>query len=296
VTGPGRPEAAVRDDVDLFGWPEQTLGCRHMPVGEVRAGVVVCLPTALESAVDDGRSARLGRRLARAGIAVQRYHHRGAPESDGDPRSITFASLVADAHRAGDLLYERTGVERVGYLGVRLGALVAARAARTHPGVPIALWEPVVDPRHAVEQAAAARAAVRAAAAAAVPAPSPDGAAPAPADGAPGDDGVADLVPLDLFDTQLCADLMYGGAVGSLPIELGAGPGPVLVVQTSEGAVRPAYRAVGDECRAHGRAVEVVRRPCDASRHGIVVPGGPADGLVEATASWFETHLLAAGG
>ena len=290
MSGEGGPDAAVRDDIDLFGWPEQILGCRHMPLGEVRAGVVVCLPTALDSAVDDGRTARLGRRLARAGIAVQRYHHRGSPESDGDPRAITLASLVADAHRAGDLLYERTGVDRVGYLGVRLGALVAARVAREHPGVPIALWEPVVDPRDAVEQAAATRAALRAAAGVVV-AEAP-GATATAADASDEEAAAAFLPPLDLFDTQLCADLMYGGAVGSLAVELGDGPGPVLVVQTAEGPVRTGYRALADECRARRRAVEVVRRPCDGSRDGMVVPAGPVEGLVEATASWLETHLL----
>jgi hypothetical protein len=86
---------------------------------------------------------------------------------------------------------------------------------------------------------------------------------------------------------------MYGGAVGSLSIELGDGPGPVLVVQTTEGPVRSDYRGLADECRARSRAIEVVRRPCDGRRDGIVVPAGPGEGLVEATASWFEAHLLA---
>jgi hypothetical protein len=370
------PPGGVRDDVDLFGWPEQTFGCRHMPDGDVLAGVVVCLPQWPDSVVDDGRAARLGRRLARAGVAVQRYHHRGSPASDGDPAAVSFASLVADAERAVDLLRERTGVERIGLVGARLGALVAARVARGHRGVPVALWEPVVDPRHAVEQAARARGGTSGAPGAGeawhtgapVPPPpaggddAPPGSAPAsagpsdrpvvpPAPGAlpawvGGADGlVRQPVPepdnlvlppapppapagagevggsgdaggyghaggyddsgptgadrrfdrFDLFDTQLCADLVFGGAVGTLPDELGDGPGPLLVVQTGDGTgVRPGYLALADECRARHRAVEVVRHPCDGWRRGTVVPVGPAENMIEATASWLTTHLLAA--
>jgi hypothetical protein len=99
----------------------------------------------------------------------------------------------------------------------------------------------------------------------------------------------------DLFDTQLCADLVFGGAVGTLPDELGDGPGPLLVVQTGDGTgVRPGYLALADECRARHRAVEVVRHPCDGWRRGTVVPVGPAENMIEATASWLTTHLLAA--
>ncbi len=358
------PPGGVRDDVDLFGWPEQTLGCRHMPDGDVLAGVVVCLSLWPDSAVDDGRAARLGRRLARAGVAVQRYHHRGSPASDGDPTAVSFATLVADAERAVDLLRERTGVARIGLVGARLGALVAARVSRGHRGVPVALWEPVVDPRQAVEQAARARGGTAGAPGMggawatdapvppppagggdAPPGPGPSSAGPsdwpgvptgpgdlpawaggadglgrypvpqsgdhvlppappgtpAGADAAGDGGGYGDAGPtgaerrFDLFDTQLCADLMYGGAVGTLPDELGDGPGPLLVVQTGDGTgVRPGYLALAEECRARHRAVEVVRHTCDGWRGGTVVPVGPAENMIDATASWLTTHLLPA--
>jgi alpha/beta superfamily hydrolase len=324
VLGGQRHDGAVRDEVDLFGWPEQMLGCRHVPAAGARAGVVVCLPAPLDAAVDDGRAARLGRRLARAGVAVQRFHYRGSPASDGDPTAVTFAALVADARRAAGLLAERTGVERIGLLGARLGALVAARVAHDHRGLPVALWEPVVDPRHVVEQAAAARSRTRTPAHSAhrarplAPAAPPvPPAAPAPL-GPPAPPPIGDAVtgapvvdegrgeaapppvaerPLDLFDTQLCADLMHGGAVGPLAGELGDRPGALLVVQTGEpttepDGLRPAYRALADECRARGMPVDMACHPCDGWREGAVVPAGPADALVEATAAWLAARLL----
>jgi acetyl esterase/lipase len=327
--GGQRHDGAVRDEVDVFGWPEQMLGCRHMPTAGARAGVVVCLPAPLDAAVDDGRAARLGRRLARSGVAVQRFHYRGSPASDGDPTAVTFEALVADARRAAELLAERTGVERIGLVGARLGALVAARLGRDRPGAPMVLWEPVVDPRHLVEQAAGARARTRTPldavdhgrpavaggppvvpeplAPLGLPAPPPVGdTAVAGAPGVPGvDNGRGEDAPpppvserpLDLFDTQLCADLLHGGAVGLLGDELGDRPGALLVVQTSEptteaDGLRPAYRALADECRARGVPVDVACHPCDGWREGAVVPAGPADALVAATAAWLAARLL----
>jgi hypothetical protein len=328
VLGDHPHDGNVRDEVDLFGWPEQLLGCRSVPAAGARAGVVVCLPAPLDAAVDDGRAARLGRRLARAGVAVQRFHYRGSSASDGDPRAVTFAALVADARRAAELLVERTGVERIGLVGARLGALVAARVAHDHPGVPVALWEPVVDPRHVVEQAAGGRSRTRApvrgaghAGPVAPPAappppeplapPAPPAVGDAPVGGAggvpevPGADGAVPAAPpppvaerpLDLFDTQLCADLMHGGAVGPLADELGDRPGALLVVQTGEptteaDGLRPAYRALAEECRARRVPVDVACHPCDGWRDGALVPAGPADALVEATAAWLAARLL----
>lgn len=294
--------AAVRDEVELFGWPEQMLGCRHTPIAGAAAGLVICLSAPFESAVDESRAACLGRRLARAGVAVQRFHYRGSDQSDGDPASLSFASLVDDARRAFELLRERTGVERVGFLGARLGALVAARLGRDHRGAPVALWEPVLDPRRFVERAARSRAAG--------PWPRRDAGdgvsgvpgAPGPpaADPGNGQRGAPDAVPaaggrpLDLFDTPLCADLVDGGAVGGLVDELGDRPGALLVAQTAPGdGLRPAYEALAGRCRARDVPVDAIVHACDGERDGVVVPAAPPDALVEATASWLAARLLA---
>ena len=257
----GSDGTVVREEVEFFGWPEQMLGCRHGPAVGAAAGVLVCLGAPFGTTLDQGRAARLGRRLARSGVIVQRFQPRGSPPSDGDPTVVGFASLVDDADSALDLLRDRTGVERVGFVGVRLGALVAARLARRESNAPVALWEPVGDPLAMVAQAARARASTR---------------------------------PIDLFDTALCAELI-GGAVGDLVDELGERSGDLLVVQTGPGdALVPAYESLVERCRGNRVRVDACCHPCDAEREGTVVPGGPPDALVDTTASWLGTRLVPA--
>jgi len=308
-----RPAAAgeaggVRDEVELFGWPQQMLGCRHVPVGGGSAGVLVCLGAPFGAAVDQGRAARLGRRLAGAGVAVQRFHPRGSAPSDGAPGDITFGALVDDARRALDLLRERGGVDRVGFVGSRLGALVVARVLRGHPGSPVALWQPAVDPRHVVEQAARLRAATRWAHPGDGTRPS---AAVPPASGTPGaggtgssaeavvDDGLDALDaldtprPPDLFDSPLSADLADGGAVGRLADELGDRPGAVLLVQTAAGdTLGPEYVDLVERCRSRHVPVDARAQPCDGERDGAPVPAAPDEGLIDATATWLAAQLV----
>lgn len=296
---------AVHEEIDLFGGPELVFGCRHEPATAAAAGVVVCLGAPFDGGVDDGRSARLGRRLAAAGIAVQRFRYRGAWPSDGDVGAHGFAGLVEDARRALDLLVDRTGVRQVAIVGARLGSLVAARLARDLPGAPLVLWAPVPHGRSALEQAARGRAARRAREApwgppgadplvepAAGWAP-PARLGPAPADDPePGPDATAPLV--DLFDTPVAADLA-GPAIGRLEDELGPGPRAVLVVDTSDGDGADEREALVAGCRAGGLAVDVAKHPCDGELDGRAVPAASPDALVDDTASWLVARLLAPG-
>lgn len=141
-------------EIELFGGPEQLFGCRHLPPdGQARAVVVVCSSGPADAGLDVEREARLGRSLARAGVVAQRFHYRGTGESDGDPAGLGFDRLVDDARRALALVRDRCPGAPVGVVGVRLGALVAARVCRGEPGVPLAMWQPAVDPRAVVERA-----------------------------------------------------------------------------------------------------------------------------------------------
>lgn len=250
--------AAMREEIDLFGGPDLLFGCRHPSAEPSGTGVLVCLGALSDSRVDDGRAARLGCRLAASGVAAQRFHYRGDWPSDGDPRSVGFDDLVADAARALDLLRDRAGATRVAFVGSRLGALVAARLARAVPGAPVALWAPVPDPRAALEQAARARR-----------------------------QRVGEVdAPLDVFDTLLAVELAQG-TVRSLVEELGEGPRPVLL------AIGPAggEEAIVPGLRARGLAVDVVPHTYDVWRDGRPVPGVPADALVDGTTAWLLARL-----
>ncbi len=296
----------MREEIDLFGGPDLVFGCRHLPAEASGAGVLVCLGPPSDGAVDDGRAARLGRRLAAAGVAVQRFHYRGVWPSDGDPRGVGFDDLVEDATRALGLLRDRTSVGRVAFVGARLGALVAARVARAEPGAPVALWAPAPDPRAALELAARARVARGAMApagdpASAPPAPLAPNGTGAPTAGAGFDGGPApeaapagpspavadDDAPVDLFDTPLAAELAEGSAVRSLADELGRGPRPLLLAVTTAGG----RETIVAGCRARGMAVDVLAHTYDDERDGRAVPGEPADALVDETARWLVAQL-----
>jgi pimeloyl-ACP methyl ester carboxylesterase len=92
-------------------------------------------------------SARLA---AAAGIPVLRYHARGHGDSAMSPAEVTLTTLVEDARAAADEAKRRTGCTRVLWLGVRMGALVAALAGGSSSGrddtAGFVLWEPVEQP------------------------------------------------------------------------------------------------------------------------------------------------------
>jgi hypothetical protein len=281
----GVRQAAVHEAIEVFGGAVELLGCRHVPaVGAPVAGVVVCSVGPFDAAVDTSRSARLGRRLARLGLAVQRYHlasahvgaRAGAPGSDSERARLDFATFVDAARRAADLLRDRCGVDRLGFVGARLAALVSARAVRRLDGSPLALWEPVVDPAAAATEAARTRRV-----------------ADAPRSGR-GATGGPPTPRFDVFDTPLGAELADGTRVADLLDEMGVRPRPVLVAQTGPGdgdGLRPEYASVVARCREAQIPVEAVCHPCDGRRDGNPVPVSDGDALVEHTAAWLAARL-----
>jgi alpha/beta superfamily hydrolase len=116
-----------------------------MPADEPSVGVVICCPLQAELLRNYRREVLLARRLARAGIAVQRFHYRGSGHSDGPTSAVTLQRMEEDAHAAAVELEQRSGVGRVAFMGTRWGALVAARVAATRRA-PLVMWEPVTDP------------------------------------------------------------------------------------------------------------------------------------------------------
>ena len=124
-----RRDDGGHDEVEFFGDGELLFGCRHVPEGDVRAGLVVCPSILSDSGANYQREVRLGRQLAAAGIVVQRFHPRGTGHSDGDGSDLTLDSLIDDARAAVALLRERCDVETVMLLGTRFGALVAGAIA-----------------------------------------------------------------------------------------------------------------------------------------------------------------------
>ena len=86
----------------------------------------------------------LARAAATLGFPVFRWHARGHGDSAGDFADVTLDRMTEDALAAATEARARSGASRIAWLGVRFGALVAARAALAAPGsAALALWEPV---------------------------------------------------------------------------------------------------------------------------------------------------------
>ncbi len=87
------------------------------------------------------------RAAAAAGFPVLRFHARGHGDSAGSTADVTLTSLVEDARAAADHAKRLSGASRIVWLGVRVGALVAALAAEDRSDTAgFLLWEPVEKP------------------------------------------------------------------------------------------------------------------------------------------------------
>lgn len=235
----------VRRQVGFFGTDtERVFGCTYLPREGLSAGVVICSPVAAELEKNYRRETLLAEALAARGLAVQRFHYRGVGHSDGDAAALTFESMVDDALQAAAHLSERAQVDRLAFVGTRLGGLTAA-AAVAGVGGPLVLWEPVIDGRRYFREVfrVVAMRAVRKG-------------ERSPADGALGE--LRRQGSIDVLGHTIGFPL-YESTVGrSLDESLGTRPRDVLLVQLSRDAsVRSEHRDVANRLGVAGLAVEI---------------------------------------
>ena len=143
----------VHETAGFFGLPgERLFGVTHLPAGAIHGGLVICSSIGPEQLTSYRNEVVLARRLAAAGVAVQRFHYRGSGHSDGEDVDLTLGTMVEDAAAAAARLAEVTAVHHPSFLGTRWGALVATRAASLAAGAPLVVWEPVADPARAFRE------------------------------------------------------------------------------------------------------------------------------------------------
>ena len=128
------PTTGIREEVSLFGSSEPYMfGTMHLPAGEAHAAVVICASVHAELIHVYRKEVLLGRALAAAGIAVQRYHYRGEGNSQGDSDLLNLDAMDESVAEARQHLARHVDVDRIGYVGTRMGAFAAISAAASTP-------------------------------------------------------------------------------------------------------------------------------------------------------------------
>ena len=82
-------------------------------------GIVFCHPFAEEKLISHRVMVNLARKLTEAGFYCLRFDYMGHGDSDGNFEASTIETRLSDIHCAERFLRERTGVDKVGLLGVR---------------------------------------------------------------------------------------------------------------------------------------------------------------------------------
>jgi hypothetical protein len=266
------------EEVEFFGPDALLFGCRHVPAGEIRAGLVVCSPILSDFGANYQREVRLGRRLADAGVVVQRFHPRGVGQSDGDGAELTLDSMIEDATAAAAALRERFDVGFVAFLGTRFGALAAAAVAASLDDAPVALWEPTVDPRRFLREGLRARS-VHQLRRGAEPAEDPEA-------------ELARCGYIDLIGLPVGPGLYATPRDRDLRAQLGPRPRPVLLVQLEQREdLRDEYASLVEKWGADG--FSVTARCCPTDEAWWFVPDrlAPVGDVLDTTSAWLLERL-----
>jgi hypothetical protein len=268
-----RRDDGGHDEVEFFGDGELLFGCRHVPAGEPVAGLVVCSPILCDFGANYQREVYLGRRLAAAGVVVQRYHPRGMGQSDGEGADLDVDSLVADAIVAAENLCRSYPVERLMVLGTRAGALAAGALAARLSGAPLALWEPTTELRRYVREGLRARAIHRMGRDAPVEEP---------------EIGLARDGFVDVLGVPLGPGLYHAPIDRGLTTLVGDAPRPILLVQLEDRTdLRAEYRQLVDAWTVRGFDVTTQQHPSTESWWYVPDRVVSSADLVDATAAWL---------
>jgi pimeloyl-ACP methyl ester carboxylesterase len=122
----------------------------HQPAGGVaRGGVVLCPPIGIEHQASYYTFRRTAELLCAAGIVALRFDYPGTGDSAGDLSVPQVASAWSDSVVDVTSFLRNLGVDRVGLVGMRVGAnLVMASLGRMEPVDAVLLWDPTPSGRH----------------------------------------------------------------------------------------------------------------------------------------------------
>lgn len=271
--------------------PLRTFRVLHAPLAAPVGGLVVCCPYQAELPANYRREVLLARSLAAKGIAVERFHYRGAGQSDGDVSDLTFDSMLEDARAAASRLRGEVDERVIAFMGTRLGGVVAAAAASDFPGAPLALWEPVADPAGYFREIFRGQLIARAKGAATPTTTSRTLEALL-------EDGAVDVLGYTI------ARVNYESALAHrLVNEVGSHPRPILLLQMGgRKGLRRAYAELADRWRSEGSQVLAQQTTQGTAwwfgggrRPDLEERSAPASEVVDVTVEWIARALAAPG-
>ena len=127
----------------------QLFGLFEAPPANVARGesILFCSPFGQEAIRSHRLFKVLADRLCRDGFHVMRFDYFGTGDSAGDGDEVCISGLVDDLSTADNEIVQRSGCTRRSWIGLRLGATIAALASTKVSVSPqrLILWEPVID-------------------------------------------------------------------------------------------------------------------------------------------------------
>lgn len=140
-----------------FGADGRLFGLRSEPPGGVRqTAILICQSWGPEYMRSYRALHLLAEQLARRGFETLRFDYSCTGDSAGDSEDARLQDWLGDIHTAVDELRELSGAARICVIGLRLGALLAADAARSGARIDhLALWDPPASGQIWFEQLAA---------------------------------------------------------------------------------------------------------------------------------------------
>ena len=132
----------TQKDYELFG-------IMHYPNGKDKSnhncGIIFCSPFAEEKLWSHRVFVNFARLLAGEGYAVLRFDYMGHGDSDGSFEDSTIETRLSDIESSVEIIKQKADINKVGLLGLRLGASLAVVTAEKNRDIDfLILWEPVV--------------------------------------------------------------------------------------------------------------------------------------------------------
>jgi uncharacterized protein len=143
-------QAVPKPDAFFFqGATGRRFGVLHSVACRARTGVVCCYPLGEEHLQGHRTYVRLSLLLAERGFPSLRFDYGGCGDSEGELETARLSEWLEDIAAAVWEFQQRTRVEEVVLLGLRLGGSLALRASlKLRSTCGVVVWEPVGSGRH----------------------------------------------------------------------------------------------------------------------------------------------------